>query len=78
MKNFTLFLLFFSALTILVACSNEGVSIDPAQQQAKIDSIVSVKTAAIKDSLDEVCSQRMTEEVSAKVDSIVSVMKSSK
>jgi len=71
-------LLFFSALTILVACSNEGVSIDPAQQQAKIDSIVSVRTAAIKDSLDAVCSQRMTEEVSAKVDSIVTVMKSSK
>ncbi len=78
MKNFTLLLLFFSALTILVACSNEGVSIDPAQQQAKIDSIVSVRTAAIKDSLDAVCSQRMTEEVSAKVDSIVTVMKSSK
>ena len=78
MKNFTLLLLFFSALTILVACSNEGVSIDPAQQQVKIDSIVNVRTAAIKDSLDAVCSQRMTEEVSAKVDSIVTVMKSSK
>ncbi|MFK7908238.1 MAG: hypothetical protein AB8B69_24120 [Chitinophagales bacterium] len=71
-------LLFFSALTILIACSNEGVSIDPVQQQVKIDSIVSVRTAAIKDSLDAVCSQRMTEEVSAKVDSIVTMMKSSK
>lgn len=78
MKNFTLLLLFFSALTILIACSNEGVSIDPVQQQVKIDSIVSVRTAAIKDSLDAVCSQRMTEEVSAKVDSIVTMMKSSK
>ena len=78
MKNFTLLLLFFSALTVLVACSNEGVSIDPTQQQAKIDSIVGARIIVIKDSLDAVCSQRMTNEVSAKVDSIVNVMKSSK
>ncbi len=77
MKNFTLLLLFCSVLSAIVACSNQGVSIDPAQQQAKIDSIVSVRTAVIKDSLDAVCSQRMTEEVSTKVDSIVNVMKSS-
>ncbi|MEZ4886073.1 MAG: hypothetical protein R3E32_15165 [Chitinophagales bacterium] len=77
MKNFTLLLLFFSALAVFAACSNEGVSIDPSQQQAKIDSIVSARTLVIKDSLDAVCTQRMTEEVSAKVDSIVNVMKPS-
>ena len=75
MKNFTLLLLFLSVFAVLTACSNQGVSIDPAQQQAKIDSIVSARTAEIKDSLDAVCTQRMTDEVSMKVDSIVNAMK---
>lgn len=75
MKNFTLILLFFTAITFLTACSNEGVSINTAMQQVKIDSVVSVRTAAIKDSLNTVCNQRMTEEVTAKVDSIVKAMK---
>lgn len=75
MKNFTLLLLFVASITLLSACSNQGVSIDPAQQQAKIDSIVNAKTAIIKDSLDAVCSQRMIDEVNAKVDSIVNANK---
>ncbi len=75
MKNFTLILFFFTAITFLTACSNEGVSINPAMQQIKIDSVVNARTAVIKDSLNAVCSQRMTEEVTAKVDSIVKAMK---
>jgi len=75
MKNFTLILLFTLVTMLFTACSNEGVSINPAMQQVKVDSIVSNRTAMIKDSLNTVCNQRMSEEVNAKVDSIVNAMK---
>ena len=52
-----------------------GVAIDPAQQRAKVDSIVSANVKVIQDSVNTACSQRLAQEVPAKADSIVKAQK---
>jgi hypothetical protein len=65
----------FCLVALMSACQQSGVAIDPAQQRAKVDSIVSANVKVIQDSVNTACSQRMAQEVPAKVDSIVKAQK---
>lgn len=62
-------------LAAMSACQKSGVTIDPAQQRAKVDSIVGANIKVVQDSINAACSQRMAQEVPAKADSIVKAQK---
>ncbi len=59
----------------LAACTNSGITIDSARQKAIVDSIVTSRSEVLTDSVNQVCNDRLTNEVSAKVDSIMTAMK---
>lgn len=76
MKNSFIIFLFAMALGLFIACDNAG-KIDAMQGQQKniVDSLVNVKLAAIKDSLQDACDQRVADGVQAHLDSIGSASK---
>lgn len=58
-------------ITCLLACSNSGVSINPLQQKAVIDSIVQAQSLTLKDSIEQVCTERLQTLAKTKADSII-------
>ena len=71
MKKLKLMLLVCCGFAMFGACTNTGVTIDPTQQQAMVDSLVTAKSEALKDSMATVCETRLAEEVVAKADSVL-------
>lgn len=64
-------------LLTLSACANEKVSVlTPAQQMAKVDSIVKAQQKLIKEEESEYLRDRMSIEVKVKTDSILAATKS--
>jgi hypothetical protein len=68
MKTAKLFIASACILMIgLVGCSDASLSMDPAQQMEEVEKRVTAAKAALVDSIDKVCQQRLQTEV----DSIV-------
>ena len=74
MKFLTLPIIIITLIIALQSCSNQGLSLDAAQQGAIVDSLVEVKSVALKDSINTACEKRMQTEVVAKADSILKAM----
>ncbi|GEM_PF-1744824 len=64
----TLFAL--SSLVLWGACNQSGVTMDPAQVKAQVDALVQNQSAAIRDSANAACQQRLMNELPAKADSV--------
>ena len=59
-------------LGMMWACTNtSGVSLDPAERDAMVDSIVQLKSVELKDSVDKACQMRMETDLTTAVDSII-------
>ena len=58
-----------------LGCQDPNIGMDPAQQQAKIDSLFEVKKQALTDSVNISCTAVMSRDYSAKIDSLVAARK---
>ncbi len=56
-------------------CQDPAIGLDPAKQQAKIDSLFQVKKKALTDSVNISCTAVMSRDYSAKIDSLVEARK---
>ena len=75
MKTVKSFLAILGCLSILSSCTDSGLTIDSARQKATVDSLVSVRSEVLKDSINRVCQDRLQNEVAAKVDSSMTALK---
>lgn len=75
MKTAKSFLAILGFLSILSSCTDSGVTIDSAQQKATVDSLISVRSEVLKDSINRVCEERFQNEVAARVDSSMTALK---
>ncbi len=69
----------FSAILLIIfisSCASESASLDPAQREAKIDSLVTLQQRLLEDSVNQVCTQKMGADYATQVDSMVQVLKS--
>lgn len=73
MKNVKIWLsTIFCGLVLLTACSSDsGVSIDPAQQKATVDSLIQVKSESVKDSINRACEERIAKGALVKAKALV-------
>ncbi len=76
MKKAKSVLLISSGILLLfaAACTDSGLSVDPAKQKAIIDSTFAARSTVLKDSVSQVCDERMKIEVAARVDSIIQTL----
>ncbi len=72
MKKAKSFVLAISGILLLfAACTDSGLSVDPAKQKAIIDSTFAARSVVLKDSISQVCEERMKIEVAARADSTI-------
>ncbi len=77
MKNLSslIAVLLMTTALCVIGCSNAEMSLDPAMEKAKIDSLFQVQGEALKDSISQACETRLDAEVAAKADSIMNAGK---
>ncbi|MBK9461268.1 MAG: hypothetical protein IPN94_18000 [Sphingobacteriales bacterium] len=62
--------LVFVSLLAMASCNKSNVSLDTAAAQSTADSLITVQTKSIEDSVNTACQTRLTTEVAAKADSM--------
>lgn len=70
MKQLGFMSLVFVSLLAMASCNKSNVSLDTAAAQSTADSLITVQTKSIEDSVNTACQTRLTTEVAAKADSM--------